>query len=1013
MNPALAQTCSRSRARLRAGRRVDPGLRREILEPEVLAVGERVVGGQDGEQRVVEQVDGLDVVDASGLRVGGDDQVDVARMQPPHRLVGFGLQRVIPTSGCAAGSWRSRAGAAVAPAVANVARCSRPALSPGAARTPRPPAGRARMRAGLVDEHAPHAPVEPHPARAAVQQPDADLALERDDLLRDRRRGVGERVGGRAQRGVVGDRAQHAQAAGVEHAAELTGGVKQFDLRAAGAPPLGSTHAHHRHLARAPLRSRSTHRSTPPGIPSRAPRFDATLVRVRPTRGSWASAAATRSTASRRSRTCSSARTRCASRATRGRSRDRVPRGPPWPVEAALWDLAGQALGVPCATLLGGAADRLPAYASLAELRAPGRRAPSTRSRCASRVPRAQGAHRPRPGRGGRRRRGGHPRGGRRRRWTSSSTSTSGGGCRATSRPGLGVRRAAPGRGARCAEHGVLWVEEPLPGERPRGMRALREQTGVPVAGGEMARTFEELLRGVRARCARRLPARRGPRARHDAGAHAGRARCSRATGASRRTRGRTGSACWPTCTSSAASAAARTSSSRSTRPTWTPERRDFMLAEPVGVDAEGCLRVPGPARVSASRWTRRRIALHRSASWRWRHEHRQPVVDRRRRRGPAPHGRVHRRRLRPGRVRRDVRRPRAARRRASSPTSPAAAPRTSTARSRAARRGVRARAGSCGRRRPAATCCCALADLMEDRVEDLALLESLDVGKPIGEALRVDVPSAAACLRFYGEAVDKCERRAGARRARRPRDGRARAARRRRRGRALELPADHHGLEARARRWRRATRVVLKPAEQSPLSALLLAELAAEAGFPTASSTSCPGFGPEAGEPLGRHPDVDKIAFTGSVRVGRRFHGLRGRVQRQAVSLGARRQEPARRARRRRRPRRRRPQAIAWGIFYNAGQTCHAGSRLVVDEDGARGARRAHRRRRGRGSRPAIRSTRASAVGSLVDEEAAAPRARGRRAARSPAALRWPSEGRAPRRCRAAATCSRRCSTT
>ena len=96
----------------------------------------------------------------------------------------------------------------------------------------------------------------------------------------------------------------------------------------------------------------------------------------RPTRASRASARATRSTASRRTPGCSWARTRCASRATPGRSRGSpsTPAGR-WPVEPALWDLAGQALGVPVATLLGGATDRLPAYASLAELRSPAARA--------------------------------------------------------------------------------------------------------------------------------------------------------------------------------------------------------------------------------------------------------------------------------------------------------------------------------------------------------------------------------------------------------------------------------------------------------------------------------------------------------------------------------------------------------------------------------------------------------------------------------------------------------------
>src|SRR5580693_2266441 len=125
---------------------------------------------------------------------------------------------------------------------------------------------------------------------------------------------------------------------------------------------------------------------------------------------------------------------------------------------------------------------------------------------------------------------------------------------------------------------------------------------------------------------------------------------------------------------------------------------------------------------------------------------------------------------------------------------------------------------------------------------------------------------------------------------------------------------------------------VVLKPAEQSPLSALALAELAAEAGIPDGVVNVVPGFGEEAGQALGRHDDVDKIAFTGSVPVGRLFQRYAGESNGKQVSLelggkspqvvladAADLQTVA--------------EAIGWGIFYNAGQTCHAGSRVVVQE--------------------------------------------------------------------------------
>ena len=172
---------------------------------------------------------------------------------------------------------------------------------------------------------------------------------------------------------------------------------------------------------------------------------------------------------------------------------------------------------------------------------------------------------------------------------------------------------------------------------------------------------------------------------------------------------------------------------------------------------------------------------------------------------------------------------------------------------------------------------------------------------------------------------------------------------------------------------------VVLKPAEQSPLSALALAELATEAGLPDGVLNVVPGFGPEAGEALGRHPGVDKIAFTGSVEVGRRFQVYAGESNGKQVSLELGGKSPqvvladapdldaA-------------ASAIAWGIFYNAGQTCHAGSRLVVERVGPRGAGRARGRRRRRAR--ARRSPRPGREGRRADRRGAAgARARAHRA--------------------------------
>ena len=221
------------------------------------------------------------------------------------------------------------------------------------------------------------------------------------------------------------------------------------------------------------------------------------------------------------------------------------------------------------------------------------------------------------------------------------------------------------------------------------------------------------------------------------------------------------------------------------------------------------------------------------------------------------------------------------------------------------------------------------LSELILEHRERLAQIESRDTGHPISDARNVDVPGAAACFAWYGQAVDKVY------------------------GEIAPTAADALALIGREpigvvgavvpwnypliiTAWKLApalaagNSVVLKPAEQSPLSALALAELAAEAGIPDGVLNVVPGFGEEAGEALGRHDDVDKIAFTGSVPVGRLFQRYAGESNGKQVSLelggkspqvvladAADLQTVA--------------EAIGWGIFYNAGQTCHAGSRVIV----------------------------------------------------------------------------------
>nr|WP_277349834.1 aldehyde dehydrogenase [Planosporangium thailandense] len=222
------------------------------------------------------------------------------------------------------------------------------------------------------------------------------------------------------------------------------------------------------------------------------------------------------------------------------------------------------------------------------------------------------------------------------------------------------------------------------------------------------------------------------------------------------------------------------------------------------------------------------------------------------------------------------------------------------------------------------------LADLMREHHEELALLETLDAGHPIGESLRVDVPGAANCIQWYAEAVDKRYDEIA------PTGPDALAL----------VTCEPLGVVGAVVPWNypliitswklgpalaMGNSVVLKPAEQSSLSALLLAELASEAGLPDGVLNVVPGLGPVAGAALGLHPDVDKIAFTGSVEVGRAFldYAARSNGKQIALELGGKSPQvvladaPDLTAA---------ASAVAWGIFYNAGQTCNAGSRLLVD---------------------------------------------------------------------------------
>jgi len=222
------------------------------------------------------------------------------------------------------------------------------------------------------------------------------------------------------------------------------------------------------------------------------------------------------------------------------------------------------------------------------------------------------------------------------------------------------------------------------------------------------------------------------------------------------------------------------------------------------------------------------------------------------------------------------------------------------------------------------------LADLLERHRHELAALETLDNGKPLNDSLNGDIPLSIDCYRYYAGWADKLE------------------------GKTIPIQGPYFTytrhepvgvvgqvipwnfpLLMQAWKWGPALAtgctLVLKPAEQTPLTALRVAELALEAGFPEGVINVVPGFGPTAGAALAEHPDVDKIAFTGSTEVGKLIMQAAGRsnLKRVTLELGGK-----------------SPNIVFadsdldaavegafFGLFFNQGQCCCAGSRLFVEQ--------------------------------------------------------------------------------
>ena len=219
---------------------------------------------------------------------------------------------------------------------------------------------------------------------------------------------------------------------------------------------------------------------------------------------------------------------------------------------------------------------------------------------------------------------------------------------------------------------------------------------------------------------------------------------------------------------------------------------------------------------------------------------------------------------------------------------------------------------------------------LLEKHAEELALLESIDMGKPVADALAIDVAASVRCLNWTAEAIDKIY------------------------GEIAPAPQHELGLITREplgvigaivpwnfpllmASWKFApalamgNSVILKPSEKSPLSAIRIAELAIEAGIPPGVFNVVPGFGKGAGEPLALHMDVDGLVFTGSTGVGKHLLQCAGQsnMKRAYMECGGKSPNvvfadaPDLQAA---------AEAAAIGIFFNQGEVCTAASRLLVE---------------------------------------------------------------------------------
>ena len=222
-------------------------------------------------------------------------------------------------------------------------------------------------------------------------------------------------------------------------------------------------------------------------------------------------------------------------------------------------------------------------------------------------------------------------------------------------------------------------------------------------------------------------------------------------------------------------------------------------------------------------------------------------------------------------------------------------------------------------------------AELILEHREELALLETLDMGKPISDSLAVDVNSTARCIAWYAEAIDKIYDEV----APTGHDALALITREPVGVVAAIVPWNFPLIMA---AWKigpalaAGNSFILKPSEKSPFTAIRIAELAARAGIPDGVFNVLPGFGNTAGQALAMHMDVDCIGFTGSTRTGKLMLQCSGQSNMKRVWLECGGKSPniiladcpdLDRA----------AAAAASAIFFNQGEMCSAGSRLIVEE--------------------------------------------------------------------------------